>query len=343
MTSSNGVPDVSERRITDLPQDSAFVRFDKDFGQRFLVTVDTEEEFDWRKPLSASGHTLHSVSRLAKFQTFCENLGVAPVYLVDYPVATSRLAADLLRDAVAQGKAEIGVQLHPWVSPPFEEEVNEYNSFAGNLPQQLEAAKFRKLRETIEENFGQAPRIYRAGRYGVGANTPAILRDNGIAIDTSARARFDYSSTGGPNFRDLPVMPWWIDRPGGLMELPLTTVFWGPLRNHGHWLYPKLWRLPQLRGVMARVGLLERIPFTPEGVDIVEIERGIDVAVAAGLPVLVFSFHSPSLQPGHTPYVRSEDDLDAFYDWWRAVFAMLASRNVLPTTVRQIMAASELA
>ena len=319
------------------------VGFGNDFGQRFLVTVDTEEEFDWRQPLSTSGHTLHSVSRLAKFQSFCENHGVAPVYLVDYPVATSRLAADLLREAVSTGKAEIGVQLHPWVSPPFDEEVNEYNSFAGNLSNQLEEAKFRKLRDTIEANFGQAPRIYRAGRYGVGPQTAAILRRNGIAIDTSVRARFDYSSTGGPNFRDMPVRPWWIDEPGGLMELPLTTVFWGLLRKHGHWLYPKLWRVPKLRGLMAKIGLLERIPLTPEGVNGVEVQRGIDMAIDAALPVLVFSFHSPSLQPGHTPYVRSEDDLDAFYDWWRAVFAILAKQNVRPTTVAQIMAATELA
>lgn len=334
---------LTGHRITDLPTEQDFVRFRADFGQRFIVTVDTEEEFDWRQPLRASGHTLHSVSRLAKFQEFCEGQGVAPVYLVDYPVATSALAGDLLRGAVAAGKAEIGVQLHPWVSPPFDEEVNEYNSFAGNLPQQLEEAKFLKLRDAIAANFGQAPQIYRAGRYGVGPNTAALLRASGIAIDTSARARFDYSSTGGPNFRDLPVRPWWIDQPGGLMELPLTTVFWGLLRQHGHWLYPKLWHVPQLRGLLAHVGLLERIPLTPEGVNRIEVTRGIDIAIDDGLPVLVFSFHSPSLQPGHTPYVRSEADLDAFYDWWRMVFAMLARRNVLPTSVAEIMAATELA
>lgn len=334
---------IAGKCITDLPGGQDLVRFRTGFGQRFIVTVDTEEEFDWRLPLRPSGHTLHSVSRLGKFQEFCEGHGVAPVYLVDYPVAASTLAGDLLRGAVAARKAEIGVQLHPWVSPPFEEDVNEYNSFAGNLPQKLEEAKFLRLRDTITANFGQAPTIYRAGRYGVGPNTAAMLRASGIAIDTSARARFDYSSTGGPNFRDLPVRPWWVDCPGGLMELPLTTVFSGLLRRHGHWLYPNLWRVPQLRGILAHIGLLERIPLTPEGVNTVEVARGIDVAIDEGLPVLVFSFHSPSLQPGHTPYVRSEDDLDAFYDWWRTVFALLAKRQIKPTTIAEIMSSAELA
>ena len=327
--------------IADQPQH--FVRFAPDFGQRFIVTVDTEEEFDWDQPLSASGHTLHSVSRLAKFQQFCEGHGVVPVYLVDYPVATSRLAVEILASAVRDGRAEIGVQLHPWVNPPFEEEVGPFTSFAGNLPPALERAKFHKLRETIEQNFGMAPAIYRAGRYGIGPNTVPILREHGIAIDSSARARFDYSAEGGPNFRDLPVEPWWVDKPGGLMELPLTTVYWGLLRRWGHWLYPVLWRWPRLRGALARIGLLERIPLTPEGVNTVEVLRGIDTALDKGLPLLVFSFHSPSLQPGHTPYVRSERDLDALYEWWRTVFARLKERGVRPTTVSGIMAATELA
>ncbi|MDE2620874.1 MAG: polysaccharide deacetylase family protein [Sphingomonadales bacterium] len=319
------------------------VRFVPEFGQRFLLTVDTEEEFDWSKPLRPEGHTLHSVARLARFQQFCERQGVVPVYLLDYPVASSPLAAEVLRDAVTAGRAEIGVQLHPWVSPPFSEQVSKFNSFAGNLPPDLERAKFAKLRSTIEQAFGATPRIYRAGRYGVGPNTPAILKDHGIAIDTSVRARFDYSSEGGRNFRDLPIRPWWVDRPGGLMELPLTTVYWGGLARAGHWLYPRLWRVPKLRGALARAGLLERIPLTPEGVNAVEARRGIKAAVREGLPLLVFSFHSPSLQPGHTPYVRSEDELDAFYAWWRAAFALLAEHGVRPTTVAGIMAATELA
>jgi hypothetical protein len=53
----------------------------------------------------------------------------------------------------------------------------------------------------------------------------------------------------------------------------------------------------------------------------------------------VFSFHSPSLQPGHTPYVRDEAELDAFYDWWRGVFEYLAKRGVKPASVREIRAA----
>lgn len=326
-----------------MPGHSQRVRFPADFGQRFLLTVDTEEEFDWSRPIRREGYTLHSVARLARFQEFCEGAGVVPVYLVDFPVATSPTARAALCNAVAQGKAEIGVQLHPWVNPPHDEDVTEANSFAGNLPVTLEREKFRRLRSAIEDGFGTTPLIYRAGRYGLGPGTADMLIEHGMAIDTSVRSRFDYSAVGGPDYRDHPVSPWWVDPDQRLMELPLTTVYWGLLRQFGPKLYPMMWRMPLLRGLLAKTGLLERIPLTPEGITLEEAIRGIDIALDEGLAVLVFAFHSPSLAPGFTPYVSSEADLDAFYDWWRGVFAYLRQRNVASTSVKDLMQAVTLA
>ncbi len=262
---------MANNTLTDMPSAEAMVRFREGSGQQFLVTIDTEEEFDWTKPLARTTHRVDTVSRLRKFQQFCEGYGIVPIYLVDYPIAVSELASELLRDAVIEGRAEVGVQLHPWVNPPYEEEVNQYNSFSGNLPFQLERAKFMKLYHTITENFGAPPLIYRAGRYGIGPNTADILREAGLAIDTSVRSRFNYSGWGGPNFEHLPLRPWWVGKPGRLMEMPLTTVYAGLLKRFGEFLYPKLHRLDRLRGAMARFGLLERIPLTPEGVT---IQRG---------------------------------------------------------------------
>lgn len=329
--------------LLERPSPPDFVRFDAAFGQRFLVTVDTEEEFDWGAPIDRDRHSLLSIPALGTFQTFCEEHGVVPVYLVDYPIAQSPAAVEAIGEAVAAGRAEVGVQLHPWVSPPLDEEVTEFNSYAGNLPFALEREKFRILRDTIERNFGKGPLIYRAGRYGLGPRTAEILGESGLKIDTSVRARFDYSGTGGPSYRDHPVKPYWVDRSTELLELPLTTVFWGPLRQLGGMIYPTMWRAPAARGMLSRTKLLERIPLTPEGVTAQEAVRGIDVAIDEGLPVLVLSFHSPSLAIGHTPYVRNEAELTRLYDWWRTVFAHLARRNVRPTSVAGILSSVALA
>jgi hypothetical protein len=326
------------RSLVALPPPNAQAHFSADFGTRFIVTVDTEEEFDWQQPIARENQGLDHLTRIGKFQQFCEGEGVVPLWLVDWPVAGAPLAADILRPALASRKAEIGIQLHPWVNPPFDEEVTAHNSFAGNLPRDLERAKLAALRDLTEDSFGTAPVVYRAGRYGLGPHTAALLKEQGVAIDSSVRALFDYSSAGGTNYQGFPVQPYWLDDEHTLLELPLTTTYWGMLRRQGDFIFPRLWRTPSMRGVLARLGLLERIPLTPEGVSVEEAIRGIDMALDDGLQLLVFSFHSPSLQPGHTPYVRSEDDLDRLYDWWRRVFAYLDRRGVQSTSISQIMA-----
>jgi hypothetical protein len=340
LTNQGGAPGIGPD-IRDVPSPDDVVKFAPGFGARFLVTVDTEEEFDWDKPFERHGHGLSHVPGIAKFQAFCEESGVAPIYLVDYPVASDTRLNTVLGPAIIDGRAEIGVQLHPWVNPPHDEDVNIVNSFAGNLPAALERAKFLTLKREIERAFGQVPRAYRAGRYGVGPNTTAIITDGGITFDTSVRARFDYSREGGPDFRDHPVRPWWIDRAAGLIELPLSTLYCGVLRRQGAWLYHAAARVPRLRGALARLGLLERVPLTPEGVDIDAALRAIDVALADGLPLLVFSFHSPSLSPGHTPYVRDDAALERLYAWWRVVFAHLRTRSVAPAGLSDVIAAIE--
>jgi len=319
------------------PRNFRAARFVSGFGQRSLLTVDTEEEFDWSGPFSRTVYGVRHVDQICKFQDFCESIGVTPVYLVDWPIATLPLAIETIGAAVNAGKAELGIQLHPWVNPPHDEQPGLYNSYAGNLPAELEDQKFTRLRDVIEQNFGVPPLIYRAGRYGLGPNSAAMLRRAGVAIDSSVRSTFDYSDGQGPDYSQYPVVPFWLDEPRGVLELPLTTVFWGMLRKQGRFLYPRLRKLPLVLGLLARLALLERIPLTPEGVTVDEARRGIDIALDDGLPLLILSFHSPSLAPGNTPYVRNEHDVDRLYDWWRGVYAYLEKRGVAPTTIREII------
>ncbi len=326
-----------DRPITAPPVPGSSAKFAPGFGTRSLLTVDTEEEFDWSGPFTRDRHGLTHIAHIARFQEFCEGLGVVPVYLVDWPIATSPAAAEVIGGAVKAGKAEVGVQLHPWVNPPFEEEVSTHNSYAGNLPPELERAKFMALRDKIEEAFGDPPLIYRAGRYGLGQATAAILRDAGVPIDSSVRANFDYRAGHGPDYSRHPLKPYWVDADRRVLELPLTTVYWGMLRRQGRWVHPLLGKVPILTGAFSRVGLLERIALTPEGVTAEEALRGIDMALDDGLPLLVLSFHSPSLAPGHTPYVRSEADLERLYDWLRRVYMYLDMRGVAPTSVGEIL------
>ncbi|MFO6448878.1 polysaccharide deacetylase family protein [Erythrobacter sp. NE805] len=326
--------------MLDVPPPGRRAGFAPAFGQRVLLTVDTEEEFDWRGPFRREGHGLSHVAAIPRFQAFCEGLGVVPVYLVDWPVVHEPRAVEIIRDAIGRGRAEVGIQLHPWVNPPFEEEVTMANSFAGNLPRALEAAKFGALHGAICAAFGTAPLVYRAGRYGLGPHTAELLTRHGIRIDTSVRPLFDYSPQGGPDYIGHPLDPYWADEDRTLLELPVTSVHAGALSALGRRLRRPAARLPRALGALSRLGLLERIPLTPEGVSIGEALRGVDIAVASGLPVLVLSLHSPSLAPGHTPYAATPAAVDGLYAWLAAVYARLAEQGVRPCTIAEVIAAT---
>ncbi|MFN3864221.1 MAG: polysaccharide deacetylase family protein [Erythrobacter sp.] len=322
------------------PPASATARLAPGFGQRVLLTVDTEEEFDWDGPFRRDGHGLSHIAAIPRFQSFCEGIDAHPVYLVDWPIVQNARAVEIIGDAVRRGTADVGVQLHPWVNPPFEEEVSGFTSFAGNLPPALEAAKFMALRDAIEAAFGSAPLIYRAGRYGLGPKTADLLKAAGIRIDTSVRSLFDYTGKGGPDYSHHPLAPYWVDAERQLLELPVTSVHRGLLRRFGVPLQRLAAPIPRAPGVLARLGLLERIALTPEGVSRDEALRGIAIALDSGLPVLVLSFHSPTLAPGHTPYAADQAAVEALYAWLAAVYAELGRRGVHSCTVADLIAAS---
>ena len=328
--------------MLDPPPPGAIADLGADFGQRVLLTVDVEEEFDWNAPFSRDGHGLEHVAEFSRFQSFCEEIGAHPVYMVDYPVAQDMRAAEIIGGAVTNGRADIGLQLHSWVTPPFEEVVSDANSFAGNLPPELEEAKFMALLEQVTAAFGQKPLVYRAGRYGLGPNTAGILRRANIPLDTSVRALFDYSAGHGPDFSHHPASPYWVGDDRRLLELPLTSVYWGMLRQLGSSIQRAQKHIPSFFGGLSRTGLLERIALTPEGVTAEEALRGIDIALDSGLPLLVLSFHSPSLAPGHTPYAKNKGDVERLYHWLRTIYAYLDRRGVRTAGVGDILAAAQL-
>tara|TARA_R110002124_G_scaffold68699_4_gene185548 strand:+ start:893 stop:1918 length:1026 start_codon:yes stop_codon:yes gene_type:complete len=331
---------VQDHQPMKIRRPDRYIQWPEKFGRRFIISVDTEEEFDWGAPFQRSGHTTVSVPMLRKFQEFVEKYGVRPAYFVDYSIISDDEAVAFLRNVAERKTAEIGVHLHPWVNPPFDEEVNVFNSFAGNLPKELEEAKLVALRDAIRDKIGVTPTIYRAGRYGIGPHTIALLRKHGFVMDSSIRPRFDYGGEGGPDFMAVGSQPFWWDDDKRLLEVPLTTVYSGLFRKQGAFLAGIMNKFPLANALLSRSKMLERIPLTPEGISARETKEAIDVALDDDLQLLVFSFHSPSLSPGHTPYVRTEADLDGFYDWWREVLEHLEMRDVQPITIDQLMAAA---
>lgn len=319
------------------PSPDLYVRFPAEWRPRYLIFVDTEEEFDWSKPRRRDSTSVEAVKALPDIHKLMSGYGAKPVYLVDYPVTADDRAVDVLGGFRAEGTATIGSQLHPWVNPPFLEPVSAHNSFPGNLPRGLERAKIEALTSAITERFGERPSVYRAGRYGVGPNTEALLDEAGYKLDVSVRPFFDYRGEGGPNFRRIAPHPYWTGPEQRLLELPLSSAFTGGLRRLGEPAFRLAERVPHLNGLLSRTQLLSRIALTPEGIPAREAVPAVEQLVRGGAPVISISFHSPSVEPGNTPYVRDETDLKAFFAWFDAVLTRLSELGVTPISVEDFV------
>lgn len=281
-----------------------------------LVVVDTEEEFDWSRPFARENVSTRSIRAQGRAHAILDRFGLVPTYVVDHSVATDPDASSYLRGLMDEGRAEIGAHLHPWVTPPFEEEVSRRNSYHCNLPPELERAKIETITGAIESAFGRSPTVFKAGRYGLGPNSARVIAELGYTVDCSYAPHTDLRSDQGPDYRGTPEKPFWLDEERRLLEIPLSISYLGRAAGLG----PRLegvfddrraarMRLP---AILSRSGLLARSRLTPEGVPAAEQCRLIAAMLGRGVRTFSLTWHSPSLEPGHTPYVRDEADLAAF-------------------------------
>ncbi|MCG8505258.1 MAG: polysaccharide deacetylase family protein [Sphingomonadales bacterium] len=291
---------------------------------RLLVFVDTEEEFDWSKPVDRSSTGVSSMATQGRAQRIFADYGIVPTYLVDYPVVAQEAGAAPLAEFLADGACHIGAHLHPWVTPPHDETVSQEYSYPGNLPKDLERKKLKTLTDAIAERFGAPPTVYRAGRYGVGPNTADILEDLGYMIDTSVVPRSDFGAEHGPDFSYCPIAPYWFGKSRKLLELPLTVEYVGALQRWAppvyRWASSKLGSSLRLNGVTSRLGLLDRLRLSPEGISSADHRRLTKALLQRGCRIFSFTYHSPSLMPGGTPYVTTERELERFLDRFRQYF-----------------------
>jgi len=332
-------------RSSMIPREhDALIDFSAVKKPKLLVIVDAEEEFDWTKPFSATSRSVTTMKRQFLAHNIFSRHGLVPTYTVDYVVANEDEGYRPLLDLLRAGLCDIGAQLHPWVTPPQVEHVGEPNSFAGNLPEELEYLKLKTLTERIEGNLGVKPKIYRAGRYGTGPNTARILKMLGYTMDCSVLPRKSRQKPFEPDYTDAPVSPYWVGGVPDLLEIPVTRCTIGAARH----FEPELARVVfsrsgekfHLPAVMARLRLLDRIRLSPEGMTLDEAKRLTRFLLAHGQKVFVISYHTPSLGIGHTPYVRNEADLKKFLVWLEEYFDFffgeIGGEKSTPGAIRQL-------
>ncbi len=307
---------------------------------RLLVVIDTEEEFDWSAPLRREATNVTAMRHIHRGQAVFDEFGLTPCYVADYPVVSQVECVQPLREIFDSGRCVIGAHLHPWVTPPHDEEVSRHLSFPGNLPGDLEARKIEQLNSTIGEVFGEAATVYKAGRYGIGPETGETLERLGFEVDLSPLPAFDFRLEGGPDFRGFPVDPYPFGSSRRLLCIPGTAAFLGSpwlFENSRGGLLERL-RIP---GILSRLRLADRLHLSPEGYSVAEQVRLTRALIGRGTRVFTLSFHSPSLAPGHTPYVHSDADLERFLGSIRSYceffFGDLGGLPATPLEIRQLL------
>lgn len=310
------------------------------------VVIHTEEEFDWDQPHAREETGVEHMRHIGRAQDLFDAFAIVPNYVIDYPIASQPLGYETLRRYQDDGRALIGAHLHPWVSPPLSEEMSRAHTYPGNLPRPLEYAKLEALTETIAQNFGRRPLTYLAGRYGNGPHSAAILEELGYEVDISVAPPIDYSGDGGPDYSGYTAQPFWFGEQRQLLGLPGGGCYAGWLRAAGAPFYrfithPSLsWaRLP---AITSRLRAFERIRLSPEDYTLAEMQRMTRAMLEDGQRVFVFSFHSPSVHPGYTPYVRDEAGLKRFLDKTRAYFQWfmrdLDGQSLTPLQIKALLA-----
>jgi hypothetical protein len=318
------------------------VRWPADAPLRLHLVIDTEESFDWSGPFRRDGHDLGALAALPELVRRLGRSRVVPTCVATWPVVASAIGRAVLGGLLSDGAIGLGAHLHPWVTPPHREALGPCASYAGNLDPALEAAKLEALTGAIGEAFGRAPRIYKAGRYGLGPATAATLDRLGYRIDLSTYPGRDFGLDGGPDYRGAPDRPFRFGPGARLLGLPMSSGHLGVLAGWPAAVRrldrPALARLG-LGGPLARAGLLERVTLTPEGFTVAEQRRLVRALVRRGHRVLCLSLHSPSLAPGNTPYAPDAAACSALFDRIEAILELVLDElGGRPTTPEELLA-----
>lgn len=312
-------PDLKPRFTRDLAAGPAVIglqEFDtpRDWPPLLQVVIDTEAAFEWDKGTYTDTGQVSPTRGLQVNLDVFRRHGVLPCLVVDTPVATQEESAGIIRGLAAEG-CEIGVHLHPWSAPPVVEPKDDWHSFSGNLGPWLERTKLEALTRQVTALLGQQPRIFKAGRYGLSADTIETIETLGFDIDLSVCPFYDYTAMEGPDFSNFTARPGWFGRTRRILSLPTTAgpIGWlaGRAERITAFARSPLGRMLPITRLAARANALYPVRLSPEGSGFGQMRELTERLMARGLRIFTLTLHSPTLMPGNTPYTRTEAELAA--------------------------------
>jgi hypothetical protein len=287
------------------------------------VSIDTEED-NWGS-FAVDGAMTRNIAHLAELQDLFDKWGARPTYLVNRPPLMNGESVEALGRLAGRDDVEIGAHCHPWNTPPFTGE-GESRSMMNGLTVEENRGKIRDVAERLRRELGVEPRTFRAGRWGFGPSVARALIDEGFAVDCSVSPFMDWTSLGGADFTHAPRFPYRFaaDRPflpdstGALLEIPTTVGFLQRGQSTAGRIRRTVAKSPLEKGgvlgLLDILGLVNLRWLSPEASSADTMVRLTDAMVSSGAFYLQMTFHSCTLLPGATPFVRSRDDRARFLE-----------------------------
>jgi hypothetical protein len=298
----------------------------------FLITIDTEGDDLWSRPQDI---TTRNTAYLPRFQHLCEEFGFKPTWLVNYEMAMDPDFIRFGRQLVRSGRAEIGMHLHAWNSPPLVPLTDNdlfHQPFLIEYPHDVMAAKIDFMTRLLSDRFECPMLSHRAGRWALDNAYARLLAQQGYLVDCSVSPGVSWQQTkgdpqgwGGADYRQFPSLPYIMDldhieRAGqsSLLELPVSVM-----RSPLHRIMPLAHHLPGLRR-WAWQQQPDHIWLYPDGHNLAHMTCLVNEALLTHRPCIELVLHSSELMPMGGPGARTEACIDHLYDDLSQLFTLIA-------------------
>lgn len=302
------------------------VRQDMRVYMKFIITVDTEADNQWKIPSKLSVNNLKYIPR---FQSLCENYNLPVTYLVTHEVASSKFAKKLFLPWVKKATCEIGAHLHPWsynkkMSDVIDSHPYPYEYNFKDLQIMIENLTF-----LIKNTFNVKPVSYRAGRYGICSNQIRILSNLGYKIDTSVTPNIRWQNSNEkrnemilpPNFMGFKsdiynINSEDISKEGdsGIMEIPITTL-----------KTPQFYR--RLKKIIKKQNYYIQFRITPE-TSFRDLKKIIIKSIGKDKEYIMLFLHSSELMAGGSPYFKTKSSIEKMYEQYCSLFKYINESKV---------------
>ena len=297
-----------------------------------LVTIDTEcdKTATWHAaaPLGFKAVVEAVPNRL---QPLFADFGIRPTYLLSPEILTHPESCAVLREA---RDVELAAHLHgEYLLPQMKSgglAGSRTKDMQWEYAPQLERAKLAVLTELFIQQFGSAPKSFRAGRFGAGRHTARFLQELGYVIDSSVTPHIRWTSQNGkkrPDYRRSDEMPYTLGPEGDIwrhgksdfLELPITVVLAGALEGTDS--RQPVWFRPWHSDTDMLINVLNYVLGQPT--------RG-----GVHRP-LVMMFHNVELVPGASPYPQTEEEVMRYLDSLKRVFDYAEKRGLRSCTMTE--------